>query len=124
MPVCARPEAGDLRRVAICQGIRHVTAEMLFAEARDTGFPVSQSTVYKILNRLTQAGLLRRIAFDGLQSFFDTNTTPHPHYYLHGEDILLNIPEAELLLANAPAALSGHEVSRVDLIIHLRRKPS
>ncbi|WP_083519143.1 Fur family transcriptional regulator Irr [Bradyrhizobium jicamae] len=113
-----------LSELLFAKGTRHVTAEMLFTEACDAGFPVSQSTAYNTLNQFMQAGLLRRIALDGLRSFFDTNTTPHPHYYLHGEDILLDIPEADLLLANAPEALPGHEVSRIDLIIHLRRKPS
>ncbi|WP_225707852.1 iron response transcriptional regulator IrrA [Bradyrhizobium cenepequi] len=113
-----------LSELLVVRGERHVTAEMLFSEARHAGFPVSQTTVYKILNRFTQAGLLRRVAPYGSRSFFDTNTTPHPHYYLQREDILLDIPEADLLLVNVPEPLPGHDVSRVDLIIHLSRKPS
>lgn len=101
---------------------RHVTAEMLYSEACDAGVSLAQATVYNTLNRFTQAGLLRRIGLDGSRSFFDTNTTPHPHYYLHGEGVLLDIPEADLLLERFPEVLPGHEVSRVDLIIHLRRK--
>ncbi len=112
-----------LSHLLFSKGDRHVTAEMLFTEAQDAGCPVAQATVYNTLNQFTQAGLLRRIGPDGSRSFFDTNTTPHPHYYLHGEDILLDIPEQDLGLANMPEILPGHEVSRVDLIIHLRRRP-
>ncbi|WP_051335014.1 transcriptional repressor [Bradyrhizobium sp. Ai1a-2] len=79
------------------RGDRHVTAEMLFSEAHQAGFPASQSNIYKTLNQFAQAGLLRRVAPGGSRSFFDTNTRPHPHYYVHGEDILLDIPEADLL---------------------------
>ena len=104
------------------KGDRHVTADMLFTEAVDAGCPVSQATVYNTLNQFTQAGLLRRIGPDGSRSFFDTNTRPHPHYYLDGEDMLLDIPEQDLALVNMPDALPGLEVSRVDLIIHLRRR--
>lgn len=94
-----------LSELLFARGERHVTAEMLFAEARETGFPVSQSTVYKTLNQFTRAGLSGRIRVDGSRSFFDTNTTPHPHYYLGGDDILLNGPDANPLLVNVPVPL-------------------
>ncbi|WOH64087.1 Fur family transcriptional regulator Irr [Bradyrhizobium sp. BWA-3-5] len=113
-----------LSKLLFAGGTRHVTAEMLFTEARAAGFPISLATAYNALKQFTQAGLLRQIPPNGVRSFFDTNTTPHPHYYLHGEDTLLDIPAADLLLASAPEALPGHEVSGVDLIIHLRRTPS
>ncbi|WP_246738321.1 Fur family transcriptional regulator [Bradyrhizobium sp. CCBAU 051011] len=113
-----------LSELLFARGARHVSAEMLFAEARETGFPVPWSTVYNTLNKFTQAGLLRRFCLDGSRALYDTNTTPHPHYYLHGEDTLLDVPNADLLLVNVPEPLRGHEVSCGDLIIHLRRKRS
>ena len=111
-----------LSHLLFAKGDRHVTADMLLTEACDAGCPVSQATVYNTLNQFTQAGLLRRIGPDGSRSFFDTNTTPHPHYYVDGEDMLLDIPEQDLALTNMPDVLPGHELSRVDLIIHLRRR--
>lgn len=111
-----------LSGLLFAKGNRHVTAEMLYSEACGAGVSLAQATVYNTLNQFTQAGLLRRIGLDGSRSFFDTNTTPHGHYYLHGEGVLLDIPEADLLLERLPDALPGHEVSRVDLVIHLRRK--
>jgi Fur family transcriptional regulator, iron response regulator len=111
-----------LGELLFSRGDRHVTADMLYAEARDANAPVSLATVYNTLNQFTRAGLLRRIGADGSRSFFDTNTTDHPHFYLHGEDILLDIPEPGVVIASMPEALPGYEVSRVDVIIHLRRK--
>ncbi|OCK53873.1 hypothetical protein LMTR3_21950 [Bradyrhizobium sp. LMTR 3] len=113
-----------LSELLFARGARHVSAEMLFAEAHETGFPLPWSTVYNTLNQFTQAGLLRRFCLDGSRALYDTNTTPHPHYYLHGEDTLLDVPDGDLLLVNVPEPLRGHEVSCVDLIIHLRRKRS
>ena len=103
------------------RGDRHVTAEMLFAEAAEANIQLSLATVYNTLNQFTQAGLLRRIGPDGSRSFFDTNTTVHPHFYLHGEDVLIDVPET-LLLEQMPEPLPGHEISRLDIIIHIRRK--
>ena len=113
-----------LSELLFANGDRHVTAEALHAEALAADAQISLATVYNTLNQFTQAGLLRRIGPDGSRSFFDTNTSPHPHYYLQGEDILLDVPEADLAVANMPQPLPGHEVSRLDVIIHLRRKRS
>lgn len=88
---------------------------------QQTDIRVSQATVYNTLNLFTKVGLLRRIGLDGSRSFFDTKTTPHPHYYVHDEDVLLDIPESDFLLGNVPDALPGHEICCIDLIIHLHR---
>jgi Fur family iron response transcriptional regulator len=104
-------------------GGRHVTAEMLYAEAVESNIQLSIATVYNTLNQFTQAGLLRRIGPDGSRSFFDTDTSVHPHFYLVGEDVLIDIPET-LVLEQMPQALPGHEISRLDIIIRIRRKPA
>ena len=113
-----------LGELLFANGDRHVTAEMLFSEARAAGFYVSLATIYNTLNQFTDAGLLRRIGLDGSRSFFDTNTTVHPHFYLDDEGILIDVPEGGIALESMPEALPGHELSRVDVIIHLRRKPA
>ena len=113
----------SLARLLFDAGDRHVTAEQVHAEALQAGIRVSLATVYNTLNQFTQAGLLRRIGLDGSRSFFDTNTTVHPHFYLHGDDVLIDVPET-LVLAQVPEPLPGHEISRLDIIIHIRRKAS
>ncbi|HTO59790.1 MAG TPA: Fur family transcriptional regulator [Bradyrhizobium sp.] len=113
-----------LSELLFANGDRHVTAEVLYAEALAADVYMSRATVYNTLNQFTQAGLLRRIGPEGSRtSFFDTNTTVHPHYYVHGEGILFDVPETDLAFEKIPEPLPGHEVSRVDVIIHLRRKP-
>ncbi len=112
-----------LSELLFARGDRHVTAEMLHGEAADANIQLSLATVYNALNQFTQAGLLRRIGPDGSRSFFDTNTTVHPHFYLDGEDTLIDVPEA-LVLDQMPEALPGHEISRLDIIIHIRRRPA
>lgn len=117
------------RRVLLAQLLfarddRHVTAEMLFIESIEANIKLSVATVYNTLNHFTQAaGLLRRITPDGSRSFFDIDTSIHPHFYLVGEDALIDIPE-KLLLARTPEALPDHEISRLDIIVHIRRKPT
>jgi Fur family iron response transcriptional regulator len=112
-----------LGELLFARGHRHVTAEMLYGEAVEANIQLSLATVYNTLNQFTQAGLLRRIGPDGSRSFFDTNTSVHPHFYLVGEDVLMDVPE-RLMMAQMPEALPGHEISRLDIIIHIRRKPA
>jgi Fur family iron response transcriptional regulator len=110
-----------LGELLFARGDRHVTAEMLYGEAVEANIQLSLATVYNTLKQFTQAGLLRRIGPDGSRSFFDTNTSVHPHFYLVGEDVLMDVPE-RLMMAHMPEALPGHEISRLDIIIHIRRK--
>ncbi|WP_431205382.1 Fur family transcriptional regulator Irr [Bradyrhizobium betae] len=110
-----------LARMLLLGGHRHVTAEGLYDEATAANLRLSLATVYNTLNQFTEAGLLRRIAADGIKSFFDTDTSVHPHFYLEGEDILVDVAGG-LAFTKVPAALPGHEITRLDVIVHLRRK--
>jgi Fur family iron response transcriptional regulator len=103
-------------------GERHVTAEMVHAEAVEAKIRISMATIYNTLNQFTDAGLLRRIGVDGSKSFFDTNPTTHHHFFVDQEDRLLDVPEPGVAIDMLPQPLPGYEISRVDLIVHLRRK--
>lgn len=104
------------------QGDRHVTAEMLYEEAIASKMSVALATVYNTLHQFTEAGLLRQIGVDGSKSFFDTNPSGHHHFFVQGEDALMDIPAAEALLDRLPQAPEGFEVVCVDVVVRLRRK--
>ncbi|MBR0853390.1 Fur family transcriptional regulator Irr [Bradyrhizobium liaoningense] len=110
-----------LGQLLFLRGHRHVTAERLYEEAITANMNLSLATVYNTLNQFTEAGLLRRIAADGIKSFFDTDTSVHPHFYLEGEDVLVDVADG-LAFSKVPEALPGHEIARLDVIVHLRRK--
>ncbi len=108
--------------ILFSRGDRHITAEMLYEEAIDAKIPVSLATVYNTLNQFTDAGLLRQIGVDGSKSFFDTNPSEHHHFFVQGEEELLDIPASEPLLDRTPQAPEGYEIARVDVVVRLRRK--
>ncbi len=110
-----------LGRLLFLNGHRHVTAETLYEEASAADMRLSLATVYNTLNQFTEAGLLRRIAADGSKSFFDTDTSVHPHFHLEGEDVLMDIAQ-DLLFERFPDAPPGHDIARLDVIVHIRRK--
>jgi Fur family iron response transcriptional regulator len=105
------------------KGGRHLTAEMLHEDALKARFPVSLATVYNTLNQFTEAGLLREVAVDGSKTYFDTDASDHHHFYVEGDGKLVDIPDT-LLLDKMPEPPEGYEVSRVDVVVRLRRKES
>ncbi len=102
------------------KGDRHITAEMLYEEAMRARVPVSLATVYNTLHQFTDAGLLRQLAADGSKSYFDTNTTEHHHFFVEGDEELIDMP-IDIDVGELPSAPPGMEIARVDVIVRLRR---
>jgi Fur family iron response transcriptional regulator len=100
---------------------RHVTAESLHEAARRTGAPVSLATVYNTLRAFCDAGLMHEVTVDGTRSYFDTRTDDHPHYYWEEDGRLTDAPNHAVVLAGAPLLPPGAELSRIDVVIRLRR---
>ena len=104
------------------KGDRHLTAEMLYEEASRAKVPVSLATIYNTLHQFTEVGLLRQVAVDGSKAYFDTNASAHHHFFVEGEDELLDIPSAEVMVGKTPTPPEGYEIARVDVVVRLRRK--
>jgi Fur family iron response transcriptional regulator len=108
--------------ILFAKGDRHLTAEMLYEEATKAKVPVSLATVYNTLHQFTEVGLLRQVAVDGSKTYFDTNVSDHHHFFVEGENALVDIPNAEVLLDRLPHAPPGYEVARVDVVVRLKKK--
>ena len=104
------------------KGDRHLTAEALYEEATRAKVPVSLATIYNTLHQFTEVGLLRQVAVDGSKAYFDTNATSHHHFFVEGEDQLLDIPSSDVIVGKTPEAPEGYEIARVDVVVRVRRK--
>lgn len=127
-----RLRAADLRptrqRLALCKllfdgGDRHVTAESLHAEAQEATVRVSLATIYNTLHQFTDAGLLREVVVDSGKTYFDTNMSEHHHFYLEDEGELQDIDGAAITITGLPDAPEGAQISRVDVVVRMRRTP-
>jgi Fur family transcriptional regulator, iron response regulator len=110
-----------LVRLLFGQGNRHVTAEQLHAEASSAGVRVSLATVYNSLHQFTSAGLIREVVVDPTRRYFDTNVGPHHHFFLEQDGTLQDIPGEHIAVDGVPAAPSGTEIERVDVVVRVRR---
>ena len=104
------------------KGDRHLTAEMLYEEASKAKVPVSLATIYNTLHQFTEVGLLRQVGVDGSKAYFDTNVSSHHHFFLEGDNELLDIPETDIVIEKGPTPPEGYEVAHIDVVVRLRRK--
>ena len=118
-PTCQRIA---LARLLFDGADRHVTAEMLHAEAQEALIQVSLATVYNTLHQFTAAGLLREIVVDSLRSYFDTNMTDHHHFFFEGSGELKDIPGDQVVVAGLPAPPPGMAVKRVDIVVRVENE--
>jgi len=108
--------------ILFAKGDRHITAEMLYEEATRAKVPVSLATVYNTLHQFTDVGLLRQVAVDGSKTYFDTNASQHHHFFVEGENALLDIPHTDVVVGKTPVPPDGYEIARIDVVVRLRRK--
>jgi len=108
--------------ILFAKGGRHITAEMLYEEASKARVPVSLATVYNTLHQFTEVGLLRQIGVDGSKAYFDTDVSQHHHFFVEGDNELMDIPETDVVVGRMPVAPEGFEIARVDVVVRLRRK--
>jgi Fur family iron response transcriptional regulator len=107
--------------ILFAKGDRHLTAEMLYEEATKAKVPVSLATVYNALHQFTEVGLLRQVAVDGSKTYFDTNTSEHHHFFVEDDNEVLDIEPGLIGLGEVPEPPPGYEISRVDVVVRLRR---
>jgi Fur family iron response transcriptional regulator len=100
---------------------RHVTAEMLYETVQEQKLPVSLATVYNTLHQFTEAGLLREVAVEGSKTYFDTNTSNHYHFLCEQSGELMDIEHGEITIQGLPNVPEGMTVSRVDVLVRLKR---
>jgi Fur family iron response transcriptional regulator len=103
-------------------GDRHISAEMLHAEAMAAGEQVSLATVYNTLHQFTQAGLLRELAIEGSKAFFDTNTSNHNHFFIEQEGKLIDIQGDLIRVDGLPDPPENMQISHIDVVVRLIAK--
>ena len=104
---------------------QHVSAEQVLTLVNEGEIEqVSKATVYNTLNLFTGKGILREIIVDPTKVFYDSNTTPHHHFFNVDTGELLDMDSGALQLEGMPSAPEGTVPLGVDVIIRVRNAPS
>lgn len=111
-----------LSELLFSNGNRHITAEKLHGEALEKGVKISLATIYNNLHQFTTAGLLREVVVDASKSYFDTNVTPHHHFFHEEIGLLEDISGHEISVDDIPHLPEGTKISSIDVIVRLTQK--
>ncbi|MEM7241261.1 MAG: iron response transcriptional regulator IrrA [Pseudomonadota bacterium] len=124
-------EKGDIRptkqRITLANYLvgdgrnRHVSAEHLHNSVVSSDDAVSLATIYNTLKLFSEAGLIKEITVDGSKSYFDTRLDDHPHFFCEEEALLSDAPADSVKFESIPEAPEGYEISKVDVVIRLRK---
>lgn len=110
----------QLARLLFDGSDKHVTAEQMYEAAKQHGVPMALATVYNNLHQFTAAGLLRHVTVDAGCVYFDTHTGAHHHFYDTRTGELMDVPPADVQVAQLPPPPEGRTIAQVDIIIRLR----
>ena len=98
---------------------RHVTAEQLHEEALASGIKISLATVYNALHQFTENGLLRELVIEPAHVYFDTNVTPHHHFYNPATGALEDVAASAVAFAHLPPPPAGTRLAGVHVIMYV-----
>lgn len=112
------------QRVAIADALfercDHWSADRLLRVVNQRGAKVSKATLYNTLKLFCQRGLVREVIVNADRVFFDSNVSPHQHFYDVSRGELQDIPGELLSLAVMPTLPSGCALDGVDIVVRVR----
>ena len=101
---------------------QHLSAEQVLELVNAGGSKVSKATVYNTLGLFAQKGIVREVNVDPSRVFYDTNNSPHHHFYNIDSGELLDIDPRQMPVDQLPDAPEGSVVESVEVIIRIRNK--
>jgi Fur family transcriptional regulator, iron response regulator len=114
----------QLIQLLFAQVDRHVTADQLQQEAQQARLRVSRATVYNVLHKLTELGVLQVIRVETGRTFYDTNSTHHFHLFFEQTGEIYSLPADLEALKDLPHVLGGIDPRRLDVVVRVRIRPA
>ena len=81
---------------------------------------VSRATVYNTLARLVDAGLIRELNVGSNRVFYDSNISPHHHFYNVESGELIDIDSNAIEIKGMPELPDGLELESIQLTVRIK----
>ena len=101
---------------------QHLSADQVLARLTESDAPVSKATVYNTLGLFAERGLVREVMVDATKVFYDSNTSPHHHFFNIDDGTLLDVASDDVVIDHLPAAPAGTQTDSVDFVIRVRNQ--
>ena len=114
------------QRVKICEVLFntdktfHFTINELVAKiSKVSDDKISLATVYNTVHSFKKKGYLKEIPINSDQSYFDTNTSHHHHFYDEGQKNLIDIDDADVEPVKINTKIPGKKIKSVEVLVKL-----
>ena len=114
------------QRLAICKILFnrketfHFTIDQLKKIIEKNGKKkISLATLYNTVHAFEKKGYLKEISLKGNQTFFDTNTKSHHHFYDEETTELTDIKNENISINNLPKIPNGKKIKDVEVVIRV-----
>lgn len=114
-----RVTAPRLATMSVVEERPHSTADVIAAEVRNRLGTVSKQAIYDVLNALTDAGLLRRVAVDGRGAHYELEVGDNHHHIVCtrcGALVDVPCPQGVAPCMEPPVTDHGFEISLAEVV--------
>ncbi|MBK8960060.1 MAG: transcriptional repressor [Proteobacteria bacterium] len=106
----------------VLERTQHLSADQVLARLSGSDASVSKATVYNTLGLFAERELVREVMVDATKVFYDSNTSPHHHFFNIDDGTLLDVASGEVVIDQLPAAPAGTRTDSVDIVIRVRNQ--
>ena len=112
------------QRVKICEVLFntdktfHFTInELVKRIGKVSNHKISLATVYNTVHSFKKKGYLKEIPINSDQSYFDTNTSHHHHFYDESQKNLIDIDDADVEPVKINTKIPGKKIKSVEVLV-------
>ncbi len=80
---------------------------------------ISVATVYNTVHAFEKKGYLKQIPINSSQTYFDTNTTAHHHFYDLKAEKLIDLDNKDIGPINIQKSIPGKKIKSVEVLVKL-----
>ena len=80
---------------------------------------VSLATVYNTIHAFNEKGYLKEIAINSSQSYFDTNTSHHHHFFDLSEKKLIDLEDKEVEPIEIKKTIPGKKIKSIEVLVKI-----
>ena len=80
---------------------------------------ISLATIYNTVHAFEKKGYLKQIPINSNQTYFDTNTTDHHHFYNLGDGKLIDLENSDVGPIDIKRKINGKKIKSVEVLVKL-----
>ena len=114
------------QRIKICdvlfnrESTFHFSINDLIKQIQNTSEKtISLATVYNTVHAFKKKGYLKEITINEAQSYFDTNTSEHHHFFDENEKKLIDIEDGEIEPIKLVKRIPGKKIASIEVLVRV-----